>query len=330
MELRHLRYFVAVADRLNFRQAAEQLHVTQPALSAQIKSLEAELGVRLLERNTRQVRLTDAGAVLLEHARRLLDGSREAVHATLEAARARRGRLTVGNISAFSTGFMSPNLAAFRQRYPDVDVTLVPLGMHEHIPALEAGRIQVGFTLGPRDPFPRTIRQLSLLRTPLRALVGRTHRLAAASRVKMAELAREPLLAISYDNYRVSLMETQLRAIFTNHGLSLREVRRVDGFESILTILASGLGFILMPEIVTATLPAKIVCKPIADEGPDLLCELKALWHRQEPSRLVRNFIASLARWSREHHPAAVDAPAPARSKSPRRRHPLGRTARLS
>src|SRR5215217_6751400 len=123
MELRHLRYFIAVAEALNFRRAAEQLRVAQPALSKQIRDLEDELGARLLDRNTAGVRLTDAGAVLLNEARQILLAAQQAAIAVRDAAQGRRGRIVIGNIGAMSAAILPSNLTAFRERYPDVDVT---------------------------------------------------------------------------------------------------------------------------------------------------------------------------------------------------------------
>lgn len=292
---------MAVADRLNFRQAADHLHVTQPALSAQIKDLEAELGLRLLERNTQSVRLTEAGAVFRERARAVLASVTEAVTAARDAAAGRRGRLLVGNISAFSAGFMSPNLEVFREKFPDIEVTLVPLGMGRHIPALASGEIQVGFTMGRRELFPASVHSRPLLRSPIRVLVGRTHPLARRRAISLKELAGETFFAIAYGPTHSSLMETQVRQLFQARGIELRSVKHVDGFEAILTLLISGLGFTLMPEIATASLPAPIVSKPIADRGSDLIGELSVLCRAGESSLVVRSFVASLLRWSRDY-----------------------------
>ncbi len=305
MELRHLRYFVAVADRLNFRKAADHLHVTQPALSAQIKNLEHELGVRLLERDTTSVRLTDAGAVFRDHARKLLAQAQDAMSAAREAAHGRKGRIVVGNISAFSSGFMSPNLAVFRQKYPAIEVTLVPLGMGQHVAALESGEIQVGFTMGPREAFPPSIVRRPLLRSPFQILLGPEHRLARAPQVALADIAHDTFLAISYDNKRTSLMSTQVRQLFAAHGLDIPSVMHVDGFEAILTVLMSGLGFTIMPEIAAASLPPGIVRQPIADSGADLIGELSVLYRADESSQIVHHFISALTQWSRQYQPPA-------------------------
>src|SRR5664279_401085 len=117
MELRHLRYFVTVAEELNFRRAAERLHVVQPALSRQIKDLEYDLRVRLLDRDTVRVRLTDAGRVFLDEARQILAHAERAKEMARDAAAGRRGRLVIGNVGPVTTSFMPASLTAFRARY---------------------------------------------------------------------------------------------------------------------------------------------------------------------------------------------------------------------
>ncbi len=124
MELRHLRYFVAVAEELSFRRAAGRLHIAQPPLSAQIKQLEEELEVRLLERDSHKVALTAAGAVFLEHARRLLREATEAVFAGKRAARGETGRTSNGFVASLAHGVLPGILRAFRRRYPEVQLQL--------------------------------------------------------------------------------------------------------------------------------------------------------------------------------------------------------------
>src|SRR3954470_17700247 len=120
MELRHLRYFVAVGEALNFRKAAERLRVAQPALSSQIQDLEADVGARLFDRNTAGVRLTDAGGAFLAEVRQILAHAERAGTVAREAARGRRGRLIVGYFAPIFMGLMPGSLKAFREKYPEV------------------------------------------------------------------------------------------------------------------------------------------------------------------------------------------------------------------
>jgi len=140
MELRHLRYYVAVAEELNFRRAAERLHVSAPTLSQQIKDLEDLLGVRLMERDTTSVRLTGPGEIFLEGARQLLADSHRVIAATKEAAQGRRGILRIGNAGPLSHGFMPACLQALAKRYPEVDVVLVEIDLNEQAAAVATGQ----------------------------------------------------------------------------------------------------------------------------------------------------------------------------------------------
>src|SRR5882672_9114659 len=173
MELRHLRYFVAVAEQLNYRKAADQLRVAQPALSSQIKDLEAEVGVRLLDRDTGGVRLTDAGAAFLAEARLIAAHAQRAAGIARDAAKGRRGRINIGYFAPLVMGFMPESLRSFHAKYPDVDVALHEMSLIDQIAALEAGTIHVGFSLGDAFHIPPTLKSVEVARSPIRAVVGR-------------------------------------------------------------------------------------------------------------------------------------------------------------
>lgn len=295
MELRHLRYFVAVAERLNFRQAAEHLHLSQPALSTQIRDLEHELGVALLERNPRGVCLTAAGATLLEEARGLLAHAQRAVIASREAARGRRGQLVLGNLGPLSDAFMSPAVARFRDRFPDVDVTLLDLAMADHVPALEARRIQIGFNMGVCPPLPPSLRETTILRCGVHALLGRAHPRSHRSRLALADLAGEPVLCLSHQR-KMTRHGDQMRALFSARGLEMGPVKYADGFNALVALLASGREITLMPDVVAVPANHDVISRPLADRGADLQMRLRAIWRRDEPSIVVANFLATLQR----------------------------------
>jgi len=139
VELRHLRYFVAVAEALSYRSAAESLRVAQPALSKQIKDLEADVGVRLLDRDTGGGTLTDAGVVFLEEARDILERVEMAASAAREAAAGKGGRLTIGSVGPISVSLLPAALAAFRQKFPRVEINLHDFTMPHQFTALRRG-----------------------------------------------------------------------------------------------------------------------------------------------------------------------------------------------
>src|SRR5262245_19269778 len=149
MELRHLRYFLAVAEELHFGRAAARMHIVQPALSRQIRNLEDEIEVRLFERDRRRVVLTEAGGVFLDDVKRLLEQLESAVDAARRATRGERGTLRIAYVPAVAFTWLPEIVRAFRQRLPDVDVRLQETHPARQVQALLSGRVDVGFARGP-------------------------------------------------------------------------------------------------------------------------------------------------------------------------------------
>jgi LysR family transcriptional regulator, benzoate and cis,cis-muconate-responsive activator of ben and cat genes len=167
MELRHLRYFVAVAEDLSFRRAAHRLRVSHPSLSQRISDLENELGIKLFKRNSRQVELTEAGRVFLTGIRQTLNSIQKAVAQAQEVAKGERGRLVIGNIGLLTQNFLPTALADFRQRYPLVEVTVNHLNSHTQAEALLDGSIMLGYVDAGVDAEDRQLLATeSLLKCP--------------------------------------------------------------------------------------------------------------------------------------------------------------------
>jgi DNA-binding transcriptional LysR family regulator len=289
MELRHLRYFVTVAEELNFRRAAERLHVAQPALSRQIKDLEYDLRVRLLDRDTVRVRLTDAGRVFLDEARQILAHAERAKEMARDAAAGRRGRLVIGNVGPVTASFMPASLTAFRARYPEVAVTLMEIEPGEQIPALESGVIQVGFTVEKNPVLPAHLRRIKVLRSPMCIVVGPGHRLAGVKRISLVELAGEKLL--SFAGHKSQTHADLVSGIFAANGLKMGPTKIVEGFESLLAMIAGGQGVSLMPEHISLSGADRVEIIPLKESTDELVFELSAVWHDRETSPLARNFV---------------------------------------
>src|SRR3954451_18954928 len=195
MELRHLRYFVAVAEELHFRRAAERLHMSQPPLSQQIRKLEEDVGATLLVRNQRRVELTAAGRDYLARARDILVAVEDAGR---EARRVQRGevvRLEVGFVGSAMYSVVPELLRAFRERFPEVGLHLRELGTTEQLRRLEDGRLDVGFL---RAPGPRAGLSIeTVLLEPVVAALPEDHPLAAAAEVRVEDLAAAPLVLMT-------------------------------------------------------------------------------------------------------------------------------------
>jgi DNA-binding transcriptional LysR family regulator len=296
MELRHLRYFAAVAEELNYRKAAERLRVAQPALSSQIKDLEHEIGVRLLDRDTGGVQLTDAGAAFLVEVRLILAHAQRAVAVAHEAAKGRRGRLTVGYFAPLLLGLIPAALKSFHEEFPDVEVTLAEMPLGEQLAALESGAIQIGFSVGGSGPIPRGLKNKKVASTPIRAVIGRSHRLARVKAIGLADLAQERLLSFLAKKDAPSVHGAIMRERFAARGIKTGPIREIEGPEAFRATLESGQGVSLIAELSSFSRSWDLVFKPLKETGADLFVELHALWRADQTSQLTANFIAHLSR----------------------------------
>lgn len=293
MELRHLRYFVAVASHLSYRRAAEHLRVAQPALSKQIKDLEHDVGARLFDRNTARVALTDAGQVFLAEAQAILERVDQAVKASREAESGRRGALTIGHVGTLTSSFIPAALAAFRGRYPEVDVILRDLNLSEQRGALNAGEIHVGFTVDGRGDLPKHFESFAVLESTVALALSREHRLAALRRVPAEKLLKETILCVGEGANR-SLHAERVQQILAKRGVKIRPPRLVNSFESLIAMVAGEHGVTLLSSDSQPRNPEGIVFRPLKEEGDDLHFVLLAMWRRDNPSRLAQNFIEVL------------------------------------
>src|SRR5437773_2774960 len=201
MELRHLRYFIGVAEQENVSRAALKLHVSQPALSRQIRQLEEELGFSLLTRSAKAVRLTDAGRAFLLEARAVLRRAEEAVNVARAIATGGRGELHVGYAPSLTARILPLALRAFRAELPDVRVRLHDLSTEEMLAGLREGKLQIAFVARPIKSMLRGLRFEELSRDAIGLAVAPKHPLARQRTVTLAEAARQPIIAYSRKDY---------------------------------------------------------------------------------------------------------------------------------
>ncbi len=194
MELRHLHYFVAVAEELNFRRAAERLRLAQPALSAQIKSLEGELELRLLERSTRSVKLTHSGRVLLDEARAVLSAAAQAEQRVRKAEHGLVGTLRLGVIAPAANAWLAGVLRGFHQRFPGVQLSLFDLTSPEQLRRVHLGELDAGL-LRPPVGFPELVHKV--VEESWQVLAAPTgHRLALKRQLKWVDFDEEGLVML--------------------------------------------------------------------------------------------------------------------------------------
>ena len=288
MELRHLRYFVAVAEELNFTRAAARLHIGQPPLSMQIRDLEGEMGVRLFERTQRRVALTPAGQCLLEHAYRILGGVREAVEAAQRAARGELGELRVGFTSSLPfTDLLPDALHAYRRRFPAVRLQLNEMFTPEQFGALARGELDVGFVRlqGGRAPDGIALREIA--RNPLRLVVNASHRLAGAAAVSFAELRDEDFIGFPADVG--TDLPAVLRGLCRQAGFEPRIVQTAREATTQIGLVGAGLGVAVLPAPLETVRMARVRYLPIIDA--DAQFRLAVATVEGAPSPLLQGFL---------------------------------------
>lgn len=243
MELRHLRYFEAVARHSHVTRAAAELHIAQPALSKQISQLEQELGVALFDRVGRNVRLTEAGEALLPHARTVLAQIEAARSEMAERIGLRRGRASVGTPPTVGTQLLPKALAAFNQRYPGIELRLHEAGIQTLLDLLETGLVDVAVATLPVDDPSLTV--IPLFSEDLVIVVSSGHRLYGSPSITIGEL-RDESWVLSPENYE--LREATLNAC-KRAGFTPRVVLDGGETDTLLRLVAAGVGIALAPRL---------------------------------------------------------------------------------
>ncbi len=262
MELRHLRYFIAVAEAENVSRAALKLHVSQPALSRQIRDLEEELGFLLLERSAKSVRLTEAGHAFLTEARAALQRVEEGVKAARAVATGASGELHVGYAPSLTARILPPTLRAFQTELPRMRVKLHDLSTEEMLARLREGKLQIALLVRPTRAMLRGLRFEELLRDSLRLAVPPNHRLAQQRSVTLAEAAREPLVAYSraeYPEYHEYLAD-----LFAGSKGKPRIAEEHDSVSSLIAAIEAGCGVALAPESLACFAGPRLKLLPLS------------------------------------------------------------------
>ncbi len=291
MELRHLRYFVAVAEELSFRKAADRLHVSRPALSKQIKDLENEIAVKLLERDTVNVSLTKAGEIFLEDAQKLLAHSVRAVERATEAQSGQRGKLRIGSVGIIATDFLPGTLKLFNRKYPGIEVEFVEMLPAEQLDALTSGKIDIGFAYGKEVENIAWLHSLCVIHSIFGVGVSTQHVLASKVSVTIQDLRAETVLCLGGSGG--SSHRDAICQIFREEGMKPGRSRQIDGFDALVTLLAADHGISLLPQVLDLT-KQEITIIPIVVENANLDFHMWAVWRRHSPPDHVRQFVQLL------------------------------------
>src|SRR5437879_1914918 len=270
MELRHLRYFVGVAQYLNYSEASRRLHVAQPAISQTILDLEEELSVKLLLRTKRTVQLTAAGTAFLREAQEILRRADEAQHLAQRAARGEVGTLGIGFFGAGSAPILPALVQAYRRAFPDVELRLFEMNPDQQLAAFDEGQIHLGFTR-PLPPDRRSEFEEELVYTDrLVIALPAAHRLAKQKVVHLKTLAGEPF--VQFHRSGAPSLFDEVIGVCRRAGFSPRIVNEPNFMATVITLVESGLGVSLIPSCVRSLNRPYVGIRPIRPGSADIPC----------------------------------------------------------
>lgn len=288
MELRRLRYFVAVAEELHFSRAAERLHIGQPPLSQQIQLLEEELGVRLLERTRRWVKLTEAGRLFLEDARRILALSEQAAENARRAERGEVGELRIGFTSSTPlTEAFNKAVNAYRKAFPRVTLSLAEMPTLPQLEALRERRIDLGFLRPPEASLPREVTLTPLRRDPLMLVAPSNHALMKRESVAIRELADQPFVMFSAD--AGTGVQSLVLRLCREAGFEPKTALQAREGSTIIGLVAAGCGIAILPESFNGIRIKGVGYLPLSDRAAKT--RLMLATHAAHRSALADSFV---------------------------------------
>jgi LysR family transcriptional regulator, benzoate and cis,cis-muconate-responsive activator of ben and cat genes len=262
MELRHLRYFVVVAEEQNVTRAAERLHVSQPPLSRQIRDLEAELGVALFQRTAKSVALTEAGKIFLNEARAVLLQAEKAVQTVRAVATGERGQLRVGYAPSLTVELLPKALRAFESTSPGVRVTLHDLSTEECVQKLNAKKLDVALTVRPSGSSMRGLNFERLVTYPICCAVAVNHPLAKKRSIALTRLREERLMGYSQQDYPEYF--DRLAEIFKPNSFDPHRVEEYDSATGLIAAVEAGRGVALVSTSMKCLTGPRVKLLPIS------------------------------------------------------------------
>jgi DNA-binding transcriptional LysR family regulator len=292
MELRHLRYFVVVGEEQHFRNAAQRLNLTQPALSRQIQSLEDEIGFQLFERLRRGVRLNPAGKLFLQDARRILQQVHDATTRAHRVATGQTGTLRVGFVETMSWhGVVPKSFRRFRQQQPDAELQLHPLSSLEQIDAIRSGRLDAGFIFSRSKP--EGMAQVQVASHKLMLAVPKGHHLTGRKTIRLRDLRKASFIWIA--RWVNPVHYDRLAEACARGGLKTPHVvqEAVDQ-PTILSLVSCRLGIGFVSETARWLCPGGVSLLPVSDLNFPL--SLILVWREDDHSILLHNFVADVRR----------------------------------
>jgi LysR family hca operon transcriptional activator len=286
MELRHLRYFIAVAEEKSITVAAtRRLRTAQPSLSRQLRELEAEVGARLMTRSARGIELTAAGWTFLDHARLALAQVEAAGAAARRAAHPEERTLALGFLSGFEPQWLPGVMHVLREELPRIEVTISSKHSPQLAEGLATGKLDAAF-LRAEERYPDLIYKV-LIREPLAVILPSDHRLASRKAIGLKDLAGETFIGMA-DQAPVlrSITDDYIR----RSGIDLKPTHKVEYLSMAMSLVASTRGVALLPDFARNFLTRSVVSRPLAGEGPSI--DLVLGYHKANNSPLLKTFLS--------------------------------------
>jgi LysR family transcriptional regulator, hca operon transcriptional activator len=285
LELRHLRYFVAVAEEGSLLRAAERrLHTAQPSLSRQLRDLELELGVKLLERKARGIELTAAGRVFLDHSRLVLMQIETACEAARSSNRPNKPGFRLGFLPGQEVIWLSEALRILREEAPSADVTITTKSSPELATALMQGEIDLALLRRERRTAGLEFR--NLVKEPLVAILPAGHRLARHKAIRPEDICREDFVSTAR---AAPVLKTVIEAYAVKAGIRLKQIYDAETLSGGMSLVASTGGFTLLPAYVQNALIPSVVARPLYGDVPTI--DLVLGYNKSNISPLLKRFL---------------------------------------
>ncbi|MEH2382237.1 MAG: LysR family transcriptional regulator [Nostoc sp.] len=293
MELRHLRYFVTLAEELHFGRAAERLHIAQPPLSQQIRQLEKELGFELFHRTKRNVQLTEAGQVFLDEVQQIMRQLQQAIQVGRQTSRGEIGQLVVGFVSSAAYNILPTILRTFRSSVPGVSIELHELTTDQQLEWLREGRMDVGFLRPPVEENRFSCE--TIFQEPLMVALPEAHLLASQSNVCLTSLANEPF--ILFPRILAPGLYDLIISLCQQAGFSPKVAQEAIQMQTIVSLVAAEMGVAIVPASLQNLQRIGVVYKTLQEPMSkvaivaDVGVAIAIIWRKNEISPTVLRFL---------------------------------------
>lgn len=301
MELRHLRYFAAVAEEMHFGRAATKLNIAQPALSLQIRALEKELGIKLLLRSTRKVELTKAGAVFYERAISILNAVSASAAVAKVAAGNGVGKIRIGTIYPATFGLLPKFIQRISQKFPDIHIHIKSDTTDNIVKDLERGNANIGFVrlVGHVG----ALKYINIFQENYLLAVANDNPLLDHKTISIKDLRTQRI--ISFERSNLTYTEKYFHDMLSEHGLSNAVAYTCSDTLSMIPLVAAGVGVAFLPEWVENLPHRNFTLRKV--KGIDLKISLGLAWSKEDPIANMEEFVEIARSFSRRHAPSSTE-----------------------